>query len=295
METIVTRFCNNPTTNSGLPSNVRDAIKQICTVALVHDIGNKVLARKILTVLVPIITVRLKAVTKEQRLKKRSLMFPYNREAMFEQYALPNKMSQITWRRNAPEISNNWEYDVIPKGTSFYRGSSNFGQNKKKGTKDEYISCGFVDNHSLPTYYTPDPLVANLYTAKSKDAPLQVLKTSKNLKLLRMDSLRNFERLIDKRNANYKAFELFFGNCDTERYPDKPLMHGRLSGHKTDFAILRWLCDNGFDGYSAGWICDFPPEIAVCEPLTSMVLDKIVHARAMFTRSDYDTVRDAIA
>ena len=81
----------------------------------------------------------------------------------------------------------------------------------------------------------------------------------------------------------------------SERSPGKPLMHGRLSGHKTDFAILRWLCDNGFDGYSAGWICDFPPEIAVCEPLTSMVLDKIVHARAMFTRSDYDTFRNAIA
>jgi len=293
MEARVRQFCRNPTPDCELPNNVRDAIKLLCTVAIVHDIGNKVLARKILVALIPIIKVNLKPITKEQRLKRRSLMFPYNQSAMHEHFALPNKLTKLEWR--SPEIMNNWEYDIVPKGTTFYRGSSNFGQYKKKGTKDEYISCGFKDNHSLPTYYTPDPLVANLYTAKSKDAPLQVLKTARNLRLLRIDSARNFRRLVDKKNTNYKAFELFFGNCDTERHPEKQITHGRLSGHKTDFAILKWLCDNGFDGYSAGWICDFPPEVAICEPLTSIVLDKIVHARAMFTRSDYETVKNIIS
>ena len=294
MEAEVRRFCRRPTSDCSLPEDVREAIKLICTVALVRDIGNTQLAKQMLVALVPIVKVKLKGPTKEQRMKRRSLMFPYDGPAMREQFALPSKLEQIEWR-SAPETVDGWEYDVIPKGTIFYRGSSNFGQSKKKGTKDQYISCGFADKHSMPTYYTPDPLVANLYTAKSKEAPLQILKTVRTLKLLRLDSHRNFRRLVDKNvNDDWKAFATFFGNCDVSRHPDKQLVHGRLSGHTNDFAALKALCDKGFDGYSAGWICDFPPEIAVCEPLTSMVLDKIVHSRAFFTRSDYDKVMSMV-
>jgi len=294
MDTRVLEFCKNPKSDCDLPSTVTDAIKQICTLAIVYNIGDQDLASKILSVLIPVITVKLKAVTKQQRLKRRSMMFPYNQTAMHEHFALPNKLDRIVWRSHS-EVIDNWELDVIPKGTVLFRGSSNFGQSMKKGKKHEYIPCGFTDNHSLPTYYTPDVLVANLYTAKSKDAPLQVLKTTKNLKLLRMDSPTNFTRLVSKRNSNHEAFAHFFGNCNVSHMNQHQMKLGRLSGHKTDFAILKWLCENGFDGYSAGWICDFPPEIAICEPLTSIVLDKIIHARAMFTRSDFNTIRNAMA
>ena len=135
METQVEHFCRNPSSDCSLPDNVREAIKLICTVAIVHGIGNTTLARRMLVALVPVVNIKLKNVTSEQRKRMRSLMFPYDAEAMRTYSALPSKLDQIDWRL-APETADGWEYDIIQKGTRLYRGSRNFGQKKKKGTKD---------------------------------------------------------------------------------------------------------------------------------------------------------------
>ena len=71
----------------------------------------------------------------------------------------------------------------------------------------------------------------------------------------------------------------------------------RNSVTEIDFKFLNWLCENGFDGYSSGFIqsaFNFPDEVAICQPLLSVKLEKVFSLKRLLSEEDVNRLLKVI-
>jgi len=187
------------------------------------------------------------------------------------------------WRSQLPLIDT-YYYDIIPDGTSLFRGSKN----------DEPLK-------NRATYFALEIGNANQYLPVNINGFMGIYKTNKELRLFRLDDLDNINSLLAfffKRDKKmYENFKRMFVsplvelnevllNSKTYQEEDGPIQLKdliRASDTKVDFKFANWLCEQGFDGYSAGimerysrgrYEPAFPEEIMLCKPVDNVLLIK---------------------
>ena len=204
-------------------------------------------------------------------------------------------------------------YDIIPQNTILYRGGKvlgfnpplriNTGSDKSLKKSEREVTLGSA------IYYSPDLAVAMRYLPISQIGYINTFATKRKLKLLRLDDISNINKmLIETFSTNkkvYIALRNFLGDfrminapvetsvqlIDSKHYMrydkftktielgDIPFV--RQSNYGPDLILSNWLCDKGFDGYSAGPLymydnsinstkCCFAPEVMLCNSLNDV-------------------------
>jgi hypothetical protein len=177
-------------------------------------------------------------------------------------------------RKKSPIISSEWEYENILENTLLFRGSK----------KPQLLK-------NRATYFAPSITTANLYLPAAKAGHLCIYKTTKDLKLLKLDSIKNINKILEKTfddktkvYKNYTFYEIF-RKAFTHQYivndksPYKLKKITRNSFTNSDIIISNWLCDQNFNGYISDILPQkfgdgFPAEIMLCNPKDSIELIK---------------------
>ena len=191
------------------------------------------------------------------------------------------KLSNIILKLTSEEKSPEWEYVTLRKGSVLYRGTKTIPTEENRAT-----------------YYTPNIHTANLYIPSNKKGYLNVYKTKKELKLFKLDSVSNANKLLRETFSDktlvippkklgkgkeplpgktlYDIIRSIYTGKIWVMAPkeDKPLQVTKIyrqSVVKDDLVFSNWLCANGFNGYHADIMkqkmgFDFPAEDMICKP-----------------------------
>jgi hypothetical protein len=189
----------------------------------------------------------------------------------------PLRMAVIVpdfWRKTIRK-ADGWEYDELSKDVALYRA----------GKKPIVLE-------NQPTYFAIEVGNANQYLPTKKAGYLVVFQLKKQVRLFRLDSLSNINRLLrelyhsspDLYEVVRKMFippllKQYKKLYETTVQKTDPLQLSRLIRYSlipNDFRFANWLCQNGFDGYSAGVMDiyvgmgrvakEFPEEVLLCDP-----------------------------
>ena len=272
---IIKEFCDNPTFLPQVSERTMNFINKAALMAYNTPNCRKELAEQMLNAITPTIEFN---VNPKPPKKINGFAPRINPEIMLD-----------TWRKDRHIDVDGWEYDIIPEGTILFRGDDS--------------KYGF---HKRATYYTPLFKVSNMYINKTKKGYIQVLSTTKDLKTFRIDSLNNINKILQLTyNENKKLYRIllgFFGQGKHVKDNSLPLPPhveriGRVSSPKEDFVFANWLCDNGFQGYSAGFIISlgsFPDEVMICDGLGVLRLEKLIHTKRLVLEEDYQRLKELI-
>jgi len=144
-----------------------------------------------------------------------------------------------------------WIFLIISSGMNLYRGDSLQYIGEKTIGDLEYFS--------------------DVKTSK-KYGLVSIYQTSRVIKLLAMDELSNLERLYSQAPENVK-------DSITESFGYRPELKQmkRESDYDHDLIIARYICSQGLDGYGhesiqSETVANFHPEVALCDPLSKIVL-----------------------
>lgn len=182
-----------------------------------------------------------------------------------------------TFWRNMENSSkeDEFDYDVIEKDQIVYRGSK--------------IPIVLED---WATYFALEISNANLYLPVDEITIgyMGVFQLNQTVRLFRLDSVENINKLLQKTfhifPGVYKDIKRMFVTEGMQRdtqsikkyikqqeTADKPIQFSELyrnSHHNIDFRFANWLCEQGFQGYSAGrfkiGMSIFLEEIVLCHP-----------------------------
>ena len=176
-----------------------------------------------------------------------------------------------------------WEYITLPKGYRLFRGS-----------KFE------VDLKNRATYFTRSVITANLYVPSNKRGYLTVYELNKSIKLFKLDSLYNANRLLKETRSNktllkpakqspilpYDVIKKVYKRHVSEKDETAPFLTRllRQSTIRSDIIFSNWLCEQGFSGYHAdmtyqSWdrSITFPSEIMLCNPKNDLTVIKEIN------------------
>lgn len=193
----------------------------------------------------------------------------------FVQLSLPKNILSVTW-----------EMVIIPKDTVLYRGAK----------------TPIVENKA--TYLAPDIRTTNIYLPSKGKGTVYIYKTSKNISVLKIDSISNANKLMEIVYGD-KTVRSRFGTKKQytatmydiiRKFFTGALVHSdtkacqisktgkiiRYSSVKDDFIFSNWLCENGFEGYAAPPLPmkfggEFPAEIMLCMPLDKLEFIKKIN------------------
>lgn len=302
----ILEFCKNSSKDTKFPEDVKRQILYMSTLCIIKRVKNSDLALDMIKRLIPIIDFNVKKLSKDEtKYLKQIRIHPKYKKERLEYTAVPDpEKNVINWRNT--KLENGWYIDNIPPNVYFYRGMTREGTYKNI-TKNPYIIGGYsTDGDVIPTYYTPDILVSNLYVNKSMKTNIQVSRTSKVLKLFKIDCIDNAKKLLnlaynDEDENIYEDICCFYGlvKSPTIKTINNPEFtnFGRVSSHDNDFKVLNFICKLGFEGYSAGWMFSpafFPPEIALCNPYKYLEVVSIVKTKKLLLNSDFEKLNTII-
>lgn len=179
------------------------------------------------------------------------------------------------WRKTSRQ--DDWDYDELNNDTFLYRAGKNP-----------------IVLENKPTYFAIEVGNANQYLPTKKNGHLVVFQLKKPIRLFRLDSLSNINRLLKQlydtnQHDLYHVLVKMFSSPLLKQYKKlyettiqketDPIQLSRLVRYSlipNDFRFANWLCQNGFDGYSAGVMeiyvgvgrvaKEFPEEILLCDP-----------------------------
>jgi len=195
------------------------------------------------------------------------------------------------WRTHALDPMTRFVVDIVPEGTLLFRGQK---------------TLSALPSHKA-TYFALEIGNANQYLPTAKKGILSVYRTRAPLRLLRLDSLDNVNRmLIETYESDRPVYDvvrsMFFSKLlqiKAEKDPKwrstlfssppekEPVQFQRLvrnSVIKNDFVFANWLCRKGYQGYASGVMFlyelgslqeSFPEEIMLCDP--AAVLRAVQH------------------
>lgn len=182
------------------------------------------------------------------------------------------------WRSSALEVSTGFVMDTLPVSTLLFRGQKTRTPLPPKAT-----------------YFALEIGNANQYLPTLKKGVLTIYKTTRPLRLFRLDSLDNINKLLKQTYTQDKPLyelvcSLFLGKVLRIKIDTDPTWHSKILARqdpiqfkrlvrnsiiKEDFRFSNWLCHQGYHGYSAGILCmyetgrlqeNFPEEIMLCDP-----------------------------
>ena len=194
-------------------------------------------------------------------------------KSAIEQWA--NKIVSLTTKKE-------WDYITLPKGYRVFRGS-----------KDKV----HLENRS--TYFTRSVITANTYVPTNKKGYITVYELNKSIKLFKLDSLYNANRLLEdaltsKISVTTKKSSILLYDVIRKIYKRHPKEKAdgpltkllRQSIIANDLIFSNWLCEQGFAGYHADTTCQswdgtitFPSEIMLCEPKNDVTKIEEIHRR----------------
>ena len=211
-----------------------------------------------------------------------------------------------SWRRPVLDDESGYVCDVLPVGTTVFRAS------KDKDT---------LKNRA--TYFALEIGNANQYLPSSKKGFLAAFQTTRELRLFRLDDLKNANRLLRETyrlpdKTMYATIKgLFIGPVAEAHFltrkdlrdaivqSDDPLQLKTLvrsSVIKNDFLFSGWLCSQGYEGYSAGLMKmmvvgklkdAFPEEIMLCDPTRDLRRVAEISIKKQDSRSALDTLLES--
>ena len=188
---------------------------------------------------------------------------------------IANKIVSLTTKKE-------WDYITLPKGYRVFRGS-----------KDKV----HLENRS--TYFTRSVITANTYVPTNKKGYITVYELNKSIKLFKLDSLYNANRLLEdaltsKISVTTKKSSILLYDVIRKIYKRHPKEKAdgpltkllRQSIIANDLIFSNWLCEQGFAGYHADTTCQswdgtitFPSEIMLCEPKNDVTKIEEIHRR----------------
>jgi hypothetical protein len=139
-------------------------------------------------------------------------------------------------------------YYILPAGTSLFRGDTNFDHEKplKQG----------------PIFFAIDPVYAETYGITSE------FRVMEEIKVVALD--KSLEYFYNRENTNDKIKKILIKNYGYN--PDNPndINGKRSSDNKSDTALVKHLCESGYEGYGANNLTTdfggvFNPEIVLCD------------------------------
>lgn len=207
------------------------------------------------------------------------------------------------WRRPHAK-KGGWVCDEIAVGTELYRaGKSSIPLQKNR-----------------PTYFALEIGNANQYLPVKKEGYLTVYRAAKALCLFRLDSVDNINRLLRhlhglKNDTLYRVVLKMFYPPLLKHYKtlyDTTILHEthpiqfkrlvRYSLISNDFLFANWLCQQGFEGYSAGVMhiysgvgktaAEFPEEVLLCDP-SRLTAVATFHTQKKKNREALDSLLDS--
>jgi hypothetical protein len=199
-----------------------------------------------------------------------------------------------------------FDYDIIPAGTRTYQGLSEFPDVHDYEDPPLAYLAVLPDPFIIPS--TPDYYgllgVANRYLNFTQDSYLQVATVMKDMHLLRLDSVDNVNRLLKEtwitdREIYNSLKSMFLTTRKDEKefmqanIPEQKTKLSRTSGPENDYIFLKWLCEQGFEGYSAGEM-SFHQELTICDPSSSLKLDMVFHITKIVHQTDMDRLDNFI-
>ena len=197
-----------------------------------------------------------------------------------------------------------WVTVVVPKGTLLYRG--------ELATRSNTMLQNMSGNEPRPTWYTKELENAMSYLPFGANGNLYVYRTTKDLKMFKLDSAKNANKLFEMfHNDDVKIFpgmgrgkkamkskgnpmmnfliHIYLGEYSLKRNSksyklingipqvtsDKDLKRASILPY--DLAFARWLCHNGFSGYDQGKMAGkhskvFDDEVCICLPHKNLEL-----------------------
>jgi len=214
----------------------------------------------------------------------------------------PTKTSKLTV--HPKKAGKGWVTVVVPKGTLLYRGELA----KRSNTLLQNMS----GNEPRPTWYTKELENAMSYLPFSTKGNLYVYRTTKDLKMFKLDSAKNANKLFEMfHNDDIKIFPGMGRGKKAQKSKGNPMMNflihiflgeyslknpkgfyklingmpqvtsdkdlKRASIFPYDLAFARWLCHNGFSGYDQGKMRGkhskvFDDEVCICLPHKNLEL-----------------------
>ena len=217
-----------------------------------------------------------------------------------------------------------YDYERVLPNTRFYR-----------GVYKDLVDDGFIKNKYIPgtykygkglqsTYYSPNLYTALMYTNPETadhyipldelEAYIQVLSSTEEIKLLKLDSMYNMKKLLKEYKNDSTIFMslLTFYNLtdDVYTYDGKRKINdsdidkwietidkvSRLSVPRIDFLLLNMFCSKGFFGYSfhQKYMGGSPIEMALCEPHKFLQIDLIINMSIAKFKTDYEYIETNI-
>ena len=197
-----------------------------------------------------------------------------------------------------------WVTVVVPKGTLLYRG--------ELASRSNTMLQNMSGNEPRPTWYTKELENAMSYLPFGANGNLYVYRTTKDLKMFKLDSAKNANKLFEMfHNDDVKIFpgmgrgkkamkskgnpmmnfliHIYLGEYSLKRNSksyklingipqvtsDKDLKRASILPY--DLAFARWLCHNGFSGYDQGKMAGkhskvFDDEVCICLPHKNLEL-----------------------
>jgi len=202
------------------------------------------------------------------------------------------------------KAGKDWVTVVVPKGTLLYRG--------ELATRSNTMLQNMSGNEPRPTWYTKELENAMSYLPFGANGNLYVYRTTKDLKMFKLDSAKNANKLFEMfHNDDVKIFpgmgrgkkvikskgnpmmnfliHIYLGEYTLKRNSKSyKLINGipqvtsdkdlkRASNLPYDLAFARWLCHNGFSGYDQGKMAGkhskvFDDEVCICLPHKNLEL-----------------------
>jgi hypothetical protein len=166
---------------------------------------------------------------------------------------------------------------ILPKDFRLEKGGT-FKRGEPDGRNNVYDD--FNDAHKKSAYFTTSIMTTLSYLTNKEEiyysskeycenlGEIHVFKTRHDLRLLNLSNVKSVKYLrakLTEMGAPQKVIEAFEnGWVILEKDGTETL--GRVSYFHTDYLVVNWLCENGFNGYLATHVSTFHDEIVICDP-----------------------------
>lgn len=195
-----------------------------------------------------------------------------------------------------------WVCDEIAAGVEFYRAGKSLTEKR-------------------PTYFALEVGNANQYLPTKKEGCLTVYRSMGRLRLFQLDNVNNINRLLlqlhkSKEDHLYRVVltmfyppliknykKLYESTILQETHPVQFKRLVRYSLISNDFVFANWLCQEGFQGYSAGVMdiysgagrvrAQFPEEVLLCDPLSVLEVVSTFSTKRKSSRESLDALLDS--
>jgi hypothetical protein len=166
---------------------------------------------------------------------------------------------------------------ILPKDFRLQKGGT-FKRGEPDGRNNVYDD--FNDAHKKSAYFTTSIMTTLSYLTNkeeiyngSKDycenlGEIHVFKVRHDLRLLNLSNVHNVKYLrvkLAEMGAPQEVIEAFENGWVISK-KDRVENLRRVSYFHTDYLVVNWLCENGFNGYLATHISKFHDEIVICKP-----------------------------